>query len=92
MRAYYSSLWHEDHSPRATAPQQPLRSLYIGGRAPHELVSLLVFSLFVRFYLEKRFSLSLCVSLGSSFSLSVRCSQKVHHLLQYIGAVDRIED
>ena len=34
---------------------------------------------------------SLCVSLGSSFLLSVRRSQKVHRFLQYIGAVGRIE-
>ena len=107
MRAYYSTRWRArgDHSPRATVPQQPLRSLYIGVRAAR--VGSHCSCLFlVRVYLETRFSLSLCGFLSLSLSLWISlpalsaslsapfarslCVVLRRSIAFYIGAVDRI--
>ena len=73
MRAYYSSRWHEDHSPRATAPQQPLRHHFIVDGARRTSSS----------SISRRVSLFL----SAGFSLSANLSVEILSLLLSLSAL-----
>ena len=101
-RAYYGTRWRArgDHCPRATVPQQQLRSLYIGVRAARARaagshcssslslsLSFASLSLRLSFFCGSLCWLSLFCSLCSFFALCVVLRRSITF---YIGAVDRI--
>ena len=85
---YYCTRWRArgDHSRSATAPQQPLRSQYWSARRTSSSSLALIARIYTTYIYIKvicgsLFSLlslccSLCLSLGSSFSLSVHRSKR----------------